>query len=412
MELPEIFQRLGTALGLGLIVGLQRERSGAVLAGIRTFPLITIYGTLCAMLGAWSIPAGLIALGIVIYAGGIQQVDEKNPGITTEISMLVMFAIGAALAEGPIAAAIAAGGAVALLLHLKPQMHGFATKLGEQDFKAIMQFVVVSLIILPTLPNRYFGPYNVLNPYKLWITVVLIVGISLAGFLIYRFFGQKAGILAAGFLGGLISSTATTVSYSRRTKSEPTATKVAAVIIMIASTIVFARVLVIIGVTSPAFLPRAALPLGAMFLAGAVISFLMWRRKDTEEAAMPAQGNPTELRAALVFVVIYAAVLLAVAFAKEQLGAGGLYLVAILSGLTDMDAITLSISQMVHARQIEETNGWRLILTAGLSNLIFKACIIAFVGSRPLLKRIIVAFGIALAAGLAIIFFWPDRALS
>ena len=281
MELPEIFQRLGTALGLGLIVGLQRERAGAVLAGIRTFPLITIFGTLCAMLGNWPIAAGLLALGAIIVGGGINQPDEKNPGLTTEISMLVMFGIGAALAEGPVAPAIAVAGAVSVLLHLKPQMHGFVAKLGDQDFKAIMQFVVVSLVILPSLPNRAFGPYNVLNPYKLWLTVVLIVGISLVGFLIYRFFGQKAGVAAAGFLGGLISSTATTVSYARRTKGETAASTMAAVIIMIASTVVFARVIAIIGVTSPDFLPKASLPLAVMLVGCSAIAFVLARRKDS-----------------------------------------------------------------------------------------------------------------------------------
>ncbi len=409
MELAEIFQRLGTAIGLGLVVGLQRERSGPTLAGIRTFPLITLLGTLCGLLGPWPTTAGLVALALVIAAGSRAQAGEKDPGLTTEVTMLVMFGIGAALASQPVAPAIAAAGAVSLLLHLKPQMHGFAAKLGDQDFKAVMQFVVVSLIILPALPDRNFGPYHVLNPQRLWLTVVLIVGISLAGFLIYRFFGQRAGVWAAGFLGGLISSTATTVSYSRRTKSEPSATKIAAVIIMIASTIVFARVLAIIGATAPNFLPKAVLPLGTIFIVAGILSFAISRHMNTKDANMPAQGNPTELRTALVFVAIYAVVLIAVGFAKEHWGSGGLYLVAILSGLTDMDAITLSISQMVQGGRIEAPEGWRLILTAGMSNLVFKAGIVAIAGSRDLLKRIGFAFSLAMTAGLATIFLWPDQ---
>jgi uncharacterized membrane protein (DUF4010 family) len=408
MELSDVFQRLGTALGLGLLVGLQRERSGSPLAGIRTFPLIAILGALCGWIGTWAIGGGFIALAAVIVAAAIQHPDGKNPGITTEIAMLVIFAVGAALAAGPIAPAIAIGGAVALLLHLKEQMHRFAAKLGDQDFTGIMQFVVVSLVILPALPDRYFGPFNILNPHRLWWTVVLIVGISLAGFLIYRFFGKRAGTVAAGILGGLISSTATTVSYARKTKSETGAAPLAAIIILIASTVVFARVLLIIGVTAPSFLPTAALPLTLMFLGAALISVLLWKLDERPSDAMLPQGNPTELKAALLFVAIYALVLMAVAFAKDRFGSSGLYLVAVLSGLTDMDAITLSVSQMVQEGRLNPQEGWRMILTASLSNLVFKTGIVALVGSRQLFKRVAIAFSISAVIGLAIIFLWPN----
>lgn len=409
MDASEVFQALGMALGIGFVVGLQRQRTESTLAGVRTFPLITLFGTLCGLisgpLGVWTVAAGLLAMGGLTAVSFVRS-SRKDIGLTTEFAMLVMFAAGVLLAANQSAPALAIGGAVALLLHLKPQLHGFAAKLGDNDFKAIMQFVVVSLIVLPVLPDRYFGPYNALNPQRLWFTVVLIVGISLAGYLIYRFFGDRSGTLAGGILGGLISSTATTVSYARRSRNEESASGLAAIVIMLASTVVFARVLVLIGVTSPAFLPVAAFPIGAMIAGTSAISLLLWRNRDEASAAMPQHGNPSELKAALLFALLYGGVLLAVAFAKERFGNSGLYVVSILSGLTDMDAITLSVSQMVQDQRIDPTHGWRMIMTASLSNLVFKGIVVSSLGSRALFARIALAFGATFALGAAVLFFW------
>src|SRR5262245_17688762 len=193
MELPEVFQQLGLALGLGLLVGLQRERTDARLAGFRTFPLITLLGALCTLLAqefnGWIIAVGMASLAAVIIIGNLPTVksSQEPPGVTTEAAMLVMFAVGGCLIAGFTAVAIAVAGTVAVLLHLKPEMHALAAKIGENDFKAMMQFVLVTLVILPVLPNQYFGPYRVLNPFKIWLMVALIVGISLGGYVIYKF---------------------------------------------------------------------------------------------------------------------------------------------------------------------------------------------------------------------------------
>src|SRR6185295_442002 len=199
MELPEIFKQLGIALGLGLLVGLQRERTDSRLAGFRTFPLITMLGALCALLagefGGWILGAGLAALAVLIIVGnlpGRKQLDEPA-GVTTETAMLLMFVVGACLSTNFVGLAIAVTGTVAVLLHLKPELHALAAKMGEGDFKAIMQFVLISLVILPVLPDQHYGPYQVLNPFKIWLMVVLIVGISLSGYIIYKWAGPKAG---------------------------------------------------------------------------------------------------------------------------------------------------------------------------------------------------------------------------
>jgi len=263
------------------------------------------------------------------------------------------------------------------------------------------------MVILPILPNQRYGPYNVLNPFKIWLMVVLIVGISLGGYIVYKFFGQKAGTLAGGILGGLISSTATTVSYARRTAETPNSSRMAALVIMVASTIVFARVLILIGVSASHFLSAAAGPIGTVLAALAIVCLVLWWLSTREKAELPEQGNPSELKAALIFAGLYALVLLAVAWAQENFGTRGLLVVAILSGLTDMDAITLSLSDMVNQKHIDSTTSWRSILVAAISNLAFKLGTVAALGNRQLLLRVSILFAIAAGISLGVIFLWP-----
>ena len=244
---------------------------------------------------------------------------------------------------------------------------------------------------------------------RFWIGAlgVLIVGISLSGYLIYKFLGEHIGTIAGGMLGGLISSTATTVSFARQTKQAPERSKAAALVIMLASSIVFGRLLILIGVTSPVFLSSSWGPFTTMLGALLIISVVVWRTTACEETKLPPQENPSQLKTALAFGALYALVLLATAAAKQYFGAQGLYIVAALSGLTDMDAITLSISQMVHSSQLLPRTAWRLIMIASLSNLIFKAVVVAFLGNRKLLSWISLLFAIAFALGVAIILLWP-----
>lgn len=413
-ELLPTLTPLALALGLGLLVGLQREHANSPLAGFRTFPLITLSGALCAMLaltfGGWVVAMGFVTLAAMIVVGNLAEIKrESKPdhGLTTEAAMMVMYAVGAYLVVGSTTVAIIVSGVVALLLHLKPQMKSFAGRLGDQDFKAIMQFVVITMLILPLLPNQYYGPFHVLNPFKLWLMVVLIVGISLSGYIVYKFFGEKAGALTGGIMGGLISSTATTVSYSRRTRNTSENAGIAAVVVMMASAIVYGRVLLLIGTADPVFLGKSIGPLGSMLVATLVLAIVAWTQSRCEHSYMPEHANPSELKAALIFGVLFGCVLLATAAAREYVGSSGLYAVAILSGLTDMDAITLSLTEMVRQGKVEPDTAWRLIITASLSNLVFKTGVVFFLGNRRLLARISMLFGAAFVVGLLIIWLWP-----
>jgi uncharacterized membrane protein (DUF4010 family) len=340
----DVFQQLGIAAGLGLLVGLQRERAKSGLAGLRTFPLITLLGAICGMLaatmGGWGLAAGFLALAAMIVIGNVALLKQGtiDPGLTTEVAILLMFGVGATVVNGHEAVAIAVGGAVAALLQFKDPMHGFAARLGDGDIKAIMQFALLSLVILPVLPDQAYGPYAVWNPRQIWWMVVLIVGISLGGYIVYKFLDARSGLVVGGILGGLISSTAATVSYARRTAQFPEWSGQAAAAIMIASTVSVVRILVEIGVVAPAFLRIAGPPIGVILVTLGLLSAAMGLfGRDRDRVVMPQQQNPSELKSALAFGLIYALVLLAIAAGKNYLGSGGLYIVAALSGLTDMD---------------------------------------------------------------------------
>jgi uncharacterized membrane protein (DUF4010 family) len=406
---------LGISLVLGLLVGLQRERTDAGFAGFRTFPLVTVLGAICGLLGrnfgGWVVAAGLISLaGLMIVANVKEQTKgSADPGMTTEMAMLLMFGIGAFLSSEQFGIGIALGAIVALLLHLKPQMHAWADNISDRDFRAIMRFVLVSMVILPILPNERYGPLHVLNPFTIWLFVVFIVGINLTGYLLYKFLGQKAGTLLAGVLGGFISSTATTFMYARRTRESPDTAGIAAVVINLASTIQLIRLLIIVGVVAPGALPGIIAPFGVMFVVMSALSLAFWWFVRKEHGRMPAQSNPTELKSALVFALIFAAVLFGVAAAKEYLGRNGLYAASALSGLVDVDAIALSLSQALKSAELEPANAWRLLLIAAMSNLVFKAGIVLIQGSRQLLGRIAVLFGVALAVGALLLKIWPDQ---
>jgi uncharacterized membrane protein (DUF4010 family) len=411
MDPLDALRLLATAAALGLLVGLQREHAGTGLAGIRTFPLITVFGTLCALLapgfGAWMVAAGLLAVGAMLVAGNLRRAPEDGGGTTTEMAALLMYALGAYLAVGRPVVAVVVAGALAVLLHLKRPMHDFVHRIDQGDLRAVMQFVLITLVILPLLPDQAYGPYRVLNPRNIWLMVVLIVGVQLASYVLYRLAGQHAGTLVGGVLGGLVSSTATTVAHARRARGAPETAPFAALVIMIASTVALLRVLVVAAAVAPLALAGIAWPLGAMVVALALITAAQYLVGRRETVDLPRAGNPAELKPALVFAGIYTLVTLGIAAAKDHLGTGGLYLVALVSGLTDMDAITLSTARLLDQQQLVADVAWRVILVAALANLGFKGVAAWALGGARLGMRVGLLFGIGVAVGMALLFLWP-----
>ncbi|MGZ5021529.1 MAG: MgtC/SapB family protein [Chthoniobacterales bacterium] len=408
-----VLQQLAVAFGLGLLLGLQRERAESSIGGIRTFPLIALFGTVCALLGktfgGWLVAAGLLALvAIVLYSNFAKMKSgDIDPGMTTEVAALLLYGLGAYVVIGSMIVAVVVGGAMAVLLQFKKPLHTLAGAIGERDMRAIMQFVLLSLVILPVLPHQDFGPYGVWNPFQIWLMVVLIVGISLTGYIAYKCLGTRRGTLLAGVLGGLISSTATTVSYARRTVENTNLANLATVVIVIASCVSLGRVLVEMAAVAPVAFASMAPPVAAILAVSIIIAAAIFLWQPSRDTQMPEQKNPAELKTAFIFAAIYAVVLVAVAVAKEHFGAAGFYTVAIVSGLTDMDAITLSSARLVESGRADPSTGWHAILIAAMSNLVFKFGTVSLLGDRSLTLRIAAVFGLILTCGGVVLWFWP-----
>lgn len=419
-QLPEtlpVFQDLGISLVLGLLVGLQRQHVDAPLGGVRTFPLITVFGTFCGLLagsyGGWVVAVGMAGVTLIVVAekftarpDGSRPDADAHAGLTTAAALLLMFAVGAYVPCGDWSIAVAVGGMVAILLQLKLKLHGFVARLSDADFKAIMQFVLISFVILPILPNQTFGWYDILNPREIWLMVVLVVGISLGGYVVWKLFGQQAGILLGGILGGTISSTATAVSFAKRTQRVSAAAGAAAAVVMISTTVSFIRVLAEITLVGQHFVWDALVPVGTLIVVAIALSTAMWFSARHSPEKMPQQDNPTELKSALVFGALYALILFAVAATKEHFPESGLFVVAVLSGLTDMDAITLSTSRLVATERLNPDTGWRIIVAAIMSNLVFKGGLVAALGHRRLTFRCTALFGVLIVVGGVLLLFW------
>jgi uncharacterized membrane protein (DUF4010 family) len=412
-ELVQALETLALALALGMLVGLQRESAGSRIAGLRTFGLVTVTGALSGILapaiGTWIPVVTVAAIAAFAILGNVLEArnGEVDPGTTTEVAMVLMCLIGIYLATGARLTAVVLSAAIAVLLQLKQRARQIIERLGEKDIEQIIRFALISLVILPVLPDRNFGPYDVLNLQRTWLMVVLIVGLSLGGYIAYKFLGGGAGVLLGGLLGGAVSSTATTVSYARRSAAAPASSGLAATVILIASTVVWVRVLVEIGVVAPGMLTSAIGPLAMMFAISVGVSAIAWLRHRADKNEIPEQSNPSEMKAALLFAALYAAILVATAWAQDSWGSRGLFAVAIIAGLTDVDAIVLSTSQLVSAGRLGSDEGWRIVLTAVLSNTLFKLGVVAAIGSRRLLALVGVASAIVIAVGVATIFIWP-----
>ena len=412
-ETVTLLQWLGTALGLGLLVGLEREWTKNPIAGIRTFGLIGLFGGLAGVMGTvfggWIIASGLVACTAMAIMANLAAMRQKEPdiGLTTEFAMLAIFAIGALAGLGQLAPAVACAGTVMVLLQYKQPLHGAIRKVGAKDLKEIARLVLAGLVILPLLPNQEMGPLGILNPFKIWLMVVLIVGISLAAYLVGKFIGGAKSAVIAGVLGGLVSSTAATASVSRRSRAEGSAGIVLAAIIVTASAVVFGRVIVEVVLTAPGQKWAVLPPLAAMMVwSGLVAAATLWIAKRAGQEPGDEEA-PSELKGAVMFGLLYVGVLYAVALGKEHFGDSGLYAVAAISGLTDMDAITLSTSGLVASGEVDTKTGWRVILLGGLANLVFKAGLAAVLGTGQFLKWTMAGFGVAVAGGVAILLLWP-----
>jgi uncharacterized membrane protein (DUF4010 family) len=393
-----------TSLAIGLLIGLERERNPSARAGLRTFGLVAIFGTLMALLSnkagsPWLLIAGMLSVAGMITASYFNNKDE-DPGTTTVIALLLCYGLGAMICYGMAKLAVMIAIGVTALLYFKPELRGFSQKLARRDLVAVLQFSVFTFIVLPILPDQSFGPYQAFNPYHAWLMVVLISGISLAGYAALHVAGTRFGALFLGVFGGMASSTATTLIYSKHSKENPTASHLAASVIVIASMVVLIRLMMVSAVLAYGALPRLFPVLACGLAFGLIIALYNWRKigKDTE-LYIPETSNPAEIHTALSFGLLYVVVLLGSAWMKDVAGSQGLYIVALISGLTDVDAITLSSLRLFNLGQLSQQQTVASIAIAFLSNLAFKFGLVIFLGGWSIAKQVSVGF-VAIACGV------------
>jgi uncharacterized membrane protein (DUF4010 family) len=396
-----------TSLALGLLIGLERERSPAARAGLRTFSLVALAGTLGALLsektGApWMLGAGLIVMGGMMVATYFKATESEDPGTTTIAAVVVCYALGAMVWFDLEQLAVSLAILTTALLYFKPELRGVSRNLTRLDLVSILQFAVLSFVILPILPNQDYGPYKAINPYQIWWMVVLISGLSLAGYAALRIAGQRHGTLLTGLFGGIASSTATTLAFSRHARNSPDLSGMAALVILLANWVLLIRLSVLVAVLAPALWRPLLTLLGSGALAGLVMLYLAWRRLDNQFSAPKLEmGNPTEIRAALGFGLLYAAVLFAAAWLSDLVGSQGVYAVALVSGLTDVDAITLSSLRLFNLGNLQIDQTANAILLAVLANIAFKGSLAAVIGGKALARQVLPGMA-AVAVGLVL----------
>lgn len=397
-----------TSLAIGLLIGLERERNPSAKAGLRTFALVAVFGTLMALLSdkigsPWMVVAGVAAVAgtiIAAYLNSPPDEEDADPGTTTVVALLLSYGLGVMIWFGLSKLAVMLAIGITTLLYFKPELRGFTQRLARRDLVAVLQFSVLTFIVLPILPDQNYGPYDAFNPYQAWLMVVLISGISLAGYAALHVVGARYGAPLLGFFGGLVSSTATTMIYAKHGKANQAMINLAASVIVIASMVVLLRLLVVSSIVAYGAIPTLLPVFAGGLLAGLVAAVFAWRKtiKGTE-LYIPETSNPAELHTAIGFGLLYVIVLLGSAWMADLAGSQGLYAVALVSGLTDVDAITLSSLRLFNLGQLNEQQTVTAITIAFLSNVAFKFGMVVFIGGWALARQVAIGFG-AIACGV------------
>ena len=399
MELNTAWQFLA-ALGLGMLIGLERERTRGdepIFAGARTFSLVALLGAITVFIGdqtgaPWIVALAFLAVVALVVTAYYVSAQKGYIGITTEASLLLTFFIGGMCTWGDVGIAGAVAVVTMLLLALKGWLHDLADRIEPSDVEATLKFAIITLIILPLVPNTDFGPagLEVINPYKTWLMVVLIAGLNFIGYILVKVVGREHGLGITGLLGGLVSSTAVTLSFSQRSRTEPALAPVLALAILLAWTVMFFRVVIEVGVVN--FSLAKSLVLG-MLLMGAislVICILLWRRgRSKEKAEVEPSNNPFELGDAIKFGGLYAVVIFLASSAPQNFCDKCHYMAGALAGLTDVDAIALSMANLAQQDPTSSSVAARTIVIAVVSNTMVKCGMAIWLGSPSMRKTMI-----------------------
>ena len=401
-ELLPAAGRLVAALAVGLLVGLERgwrgrdRPEGGRVAGLRTFALIGLLGGALGLVPqpAWPLAAGLFAIAL-LFAVSFRRaaVAQKSLSITTAVAGLLTFALGAVAGAGQAALAVGAATVAALLLGMKVELHQGLRRIQPEELKAVLQLGVLTAAILPLLPYRGFGPYAALNPFRLWLAVVLVAALSLAGHAAARWRGAQQGLLWSGLLGGLASSTAATLALARTARAQPALAVPAAAGIVAASGMMFARMAVVATLLQPALAATLALPLVALSGVSLAAAAWLWRGRDAGAARAELPEGPVfELRAAVGFALLLGVVAVLARAAQQAAGDAGVYLVDFLAGLGDVDAPLVSSLHMAARGEVGRAVAANAIGLAVSANMVVKGSMAWVVGGEPVGRRVAAGF--------------------
>jgi uncharacterized membrane protein (DUF4010 family) len=417
----EPFLSLGLALAAGLLIGLERERSApegargdSFLGGVRTHPLVALVGGISTLtarqLGMAPVVLSLLGLIVLLalnYGGDVLR--KGNRGITSEAAFLLSFLLGVlSLTQGviePLASRVFVVSATAvvatLLLSAKDTLHPLVHRTSREDVAATLKFLIVVVVVLPLLPDRTYGPYQVLNPHTLGVLLVLISGISFLGYATIRLLGPERGLGVTGLVGGLVSSTAVTLAMAGRVRERRDLAEAGALAVMLASTVMFLRVLVVVAVIHPALLARLAYPMVLGAAGGVLACWLLWRR--SRRAPHPETGiplrNPFELGHAVGFALLFGVVLLLSKAASVHLGASGTYAVGVIAGGTDVDTVVLSMTELARAGSVDPAVAATAIFLGAASNTVVKGLLALSAGGAAFGKLVLGAQLLVLGAG-------------
>ena len=414
--MPELLKALLVSASLGALLGLERQwseersnRPADRIAGARTFAVWAALGTLCAYFSReqqpWFFLAGF--LGMVVFLSlfvGRRAGADEGLGLTTGAVGLATYLLGGLVFFGQSKTAVVLAVSMLLLLAAKSRLHRLSQKFSRDDVRQALQFAAVTGIVLPLVPDQPLGPYGAFNPFSIWLMVVLVSGLGFVGYVAVRVLGEDRGVAVTGLLGGLASSTATTLAMSRRSRAVPVSSGLCALAVVLACTVMLARVAVLVGAVSLPLLAAVGPWLALVAMPGLIFALWSWRRfahRSTGEEEPRQVRNPLSLRTAIQFGLLYALVILLVRWANDMFGGAGVFWASFFSGLTDLDAIALSLSQLQAGGNIGAPEAARGVLIATGANSLLKAALAIGLGSPLMRKPIALVLGATVLLAVA-----------
>lgn len=413
--MPPILTAIIVSACLGALVGLIRQWSdqtspaGEVdLGGVRTYTFWAMLGAVAAFLGETHAPA---LLAVVVGLVGLQQLaslfrlpPSRQPGGTTFASALLTILAGALVYWGYRQAAVLVAATTMVMIGMKQTLHAWTRAFKLEDIRATLQFVAITGVILPLVPDRNFGPFEAFNPFSTWLMVVLISGLGFVGYIAMRLLGARAGILLTSVFGGIASSTATTLAFSRRSREDSGLSADYALAVVTACSVMLPRILVVVGVLTPALATKLVVPFALMLVPA--LLYGTWRLLTRREAAglveAPTLTNPLSLVTAIKFALVYALIAFLVKAAMSlDLMQSGLLPLSFVSGLTDMDAIALSMAGAQAAGQLPLDLATKAVIVGGVGNTVLKAGFAISLGAPALRRDVSLVLGATAAIGLA-----------